>query len=127
MGFPMLSHICLAALPRRSASVGVTIPILLAVFADVVDRLTPAAWRRVLLGAAGSCVFFFVHAMLTDPPAPALLALANELPVVLIGIVEQRQMAEHAHFVLYDVGILPPYNGITCVALDFVLRVSPGA
>ena len=90
MGFPMLFHICLAALPGVSASVGVTIPILLAVFADVVDRLTLVAWRRVLLGSADSCVFFFVHAMLTDPPAPALLALANVLSAVLIRIIEQR-------------------------------------
>ena len=127
MGFPMLIHICLAALPGVSVIAGVTIPILLAVLADIVDRLTLAAWRRFLLGSLDGIVFLFVHAMLTDPPAPALLALANELSVVRIGIVEQRQMAEHAHFVRYDVGILPPYHGITCVAFDFMLRVSPGA
>ena len=90
MGFPMLIRICLAALPGVSVIAGVTIPILLAVLADIVDRLTLAAWRRVLLGSADSFVFLFVHAMLTDPPAPALLALANVLSAVLIRIIEQR-------------------------------------
>ena len=122
MGFPMLCF-HLAVLSGASASVWITIPIFLAVLADVVDRF---AGRRCSFRFSDSCSFFLVHAMLADPPAPAILAFADVLPPMLVGIVEQRKVAELARHML-DVGILPPDHGFADVTFDFLLRVSPGS